>query len=255
MTDKTLEALDQIPPVSDQYGVPPEAFLVPALHPLRTAVLTTAASWREAEAARRAAEQRNPAHEFREAQAAAALAGEDPLSVPDPRPEHAAELERLRDAETAARTAAQTRWVEFVRATVANREACLGLVEPILERSQTEALEAFAAFEVARARLDRGLGLASWFDGLRERGLMQGVNTLQGPRATNPNADVTWTDRRGKAHTMPASLLRAGISVWARGLDSLRVHRERVAAIEQRKAGDRKAQTQPVPSGRLRVSG
>lgn len=253
MTDKTLKALDQIPPRSDEYGVPPEEFLVPQLRPLRAAVLDAASRYRAAETARRAAERRNVTTEFRDSQTAASLAGEDPLKVPDPRPEHTAQLERLRGAETAARTAAATRWCEFVRATVAHRDECLSLVEPVLERAQTDAIAAFESFLEARNRLDQGLGLSAWFDGLQDRGGVDGVNTRQGPRASNPNAEVVWTDHRGKAHAMPASLLRTGVGVWARGLDNLRVTRERAAAIVRRQAGDHEAQRQPVPSGRLMV--
>lgn len=253
MTKKPSNPLDLIPAVSGIYDPPPDEFLVPELRPLAQRVRRDAARWREAEANRRAVQRRNPAREYADAQFQAARDGLDPAEVPDPRPQHAATLERSREAETACLHAVRSSWTELVRATVAHRADCLAGIEPLVEQSQAEALDALDRFLAARHRLDQALGLVGWLEALRPTGGQHGVSTGQGPRALNPHAEVLWADRHGRHHQMPASLLRAGLEVWARGLDSLKVTRERVELIRRRAAGDRAAQQTPVPPDRLTV--
>jgi hypothetical protein len=252
-TVTTTDVLDEIPPASGTYAPPPDELLPVELRPLAQRVRDTATRWRDAETHRRSIERRNPRREYMDAQAAAAANGQDPAAVPDPRGQHAHDLDQARMVENAHHDAARGAWTTLVRGIVAHRDECRALVEPLAEQAQAEAVAALDAFLAARLRLDQSLGLTEWIDGLKPTGGVGGVNTGQGPRTLGQNRDVMWRDKTGKRWQLPVPVLRNGITIWAAGLDALRLGRARAEWKAARIAGDPKASRQPAPPDRLAV--
>lgn len=229
-------------------GDVPERF-----HPQMAEVARLRQLWEEraadAETARLEAEQA-PA-KYQAAVKAAVLSGRNPDNVDDPRETLKVKAERAAEDKKITEEGLGIAWATLVMALSEDAEQIRAGYRDELEALQAEAQAALAAYLRVRNQLRDRIGLDQW---MRRTGQRRGVPKppIGGPQPWQPQ-QIQWIDRLGRSHSLDARDLLAAMEADSRALDAVRQVEQHDAANAARTAGDRRAQSEPVPDPRLTV--